>query len=218
MEIKNLIKVVITILFALFLYSLNQRLLAVSPEDIRSIISSAGWLSPLLYIVLFFLRPLVFFPASVFSIVGGLAFGAVMGSLLAFIGAASGAILAYGIGRRYGDRNIRLNKKGKLESARVKFEEKGFYNILILRLLPIVNFDLISYGAGLAKVKCRDFIKATVIGIVPGTLIYTFLGASIVEGDDVTMIIAGTVYILLIVIPVIWNRGIMNHVNKIESK
>ncbi|PKR78220.1 TVP38/TMEM64 family protein [Halalkalibacillus sediminis] len=218
MEWKHVWKGIVVLIFVLVLYSFNQRLLNFSPEDIRTLIYTAGWLAPVFYIVLFTLRPLVLFPASVFSIVGGLAFGAYFGSLLALIGAVSGAVLSFILARKYGERFVRKAPTGKMYEIKEKFEEKGFFYILMLRFLPVVNFDLISYSAGLSKVKIKDFIKATTLGIIPGTLIYNFLGASLVEGDRTTMIIVGTIYLIVIVVPVIWNKQIMKRIEEVPEK
>jgi uncharacterized membrane protein YdjX (TVP38/TMEM64 family) len=53
---------------------------------------------------------------------------------------------------------------------------RGFLIILMLRLIPLLPFDVISYGAGLSKVKYKAFIIATCIGIIPGVVIYTNIG------------------------------------------
>ncbi|WP_035512588.1 TVP38/TMEM64 family protein [Halalkalibacillus halophilus] len=216
MNRKTIISITLVILFVILLYSFNQRLLVFSPEDIRSFIYAAGWLAPLFYLLLFTLRPLILFPASVFSIVAGLAFGAYFGTVLALSGATFGAILAFMLSRKFGTNAIKLKEKGKLGYFRRQFEEKGFRYILLLRFLPIVNFDLISYAAGLSKVKLSDYVKATVLGILPGTLLYNFLGASIVEGDRVTVILVVTAYVLVIAVPVIWNTNIMKTIDKIK--
>ncbi|WP_245686890.1 TVP38/TMEM64 family protein [Tenuibacillus multivorans] len=172
-------------------------------------IYTAGWFAPLFYIFLYLLRPLVLFPASIFSIVGGLAFGAIMGSVLALIGATGGAIVAFLISRRFGEDNFKHKKVLELMN---KFETKGFYYVLLLRFLPVVNFDLISYGAGLSKVSLKDFVKATVIGIIPGTLIYNLMGASLVESDKSTMIWVGVLYLIVVVGPIIWKSNIMKRI------
>ncbi|GEL76954.1 TVP38/TMEM64 family membrane protein YtxB [Tenuibacillus multivorans] len=203
------LKIVSIIAFVIVLFSFHQRLFDISPEDIRTLIYTAGWFAPLFYIFLYLLRPLVLFPASIFSIVGGLAFGAIMGSVLALIGATGGAIVAFLISRRFGEDNFKHKKVLELMN---KFETKGFYYVLLLRFLPVVNFDLISYGAGLSKVSLKDFVKATVIGIIPGTLIYNLMGASLVESDKSTMIWVGVLYLIVVVGPIIWKSNIMKRI------
>lgn len=218
MHLKTVIKGLIIFAFILILYAFHQRLWHISPEDIRTFIYMAGWFAPAFYLLLFMLRPLVLFPASVFSIVGGLAFGAWWGSLLAFTGATLGAILAFYVARFVGEDAFKKLKNEKVIELKRNFEKKGFFYILMLRFLPIVNFDLISYGCGLSQVKFRHFLKATMIGIIPGTLIYNFLGASLVVGNRWTVTFVIIVYVILIIAPIIWRKNIMNKIEEMDEK
>ena len=219
MKKRHVVQIILVLLFILFIYSFNQRLLTISPETIRTFIYQAGWLAPLFYIVLYAVRPFVLFPASIFSIAGGLAFGALFGFIFALIGSVAGAFTAFIVARRFGQRAINAKLKGKLEDLSNRFEEKGFMYILVLRLMTIVNFDLISYSAGISKVRLTDFLKATTIGIIPGTIVYNLLGSSIVSGSPVKMASVAILYFLIVIIPLLWRRTIMEKVEKrSESK
>lgn len=113
MQLKTVIKGTIIFAFIIVLYAFHERLWHVSPEDIRTFIYMAGWFAPAFYLLLFMLRPLALFPASVFSIVGGLAFGAWWGSILAFIGATLGAVVAFWIARYMGEDSFKKLKNKK---------------------------------------------------------------------------------------------------------
>ncbi|RPF50101.1 TVP38/TMEM64 family protein [Aquisalibacillus elongatus] len=218
MQLSTLLKGIIVFIFVLLLYSFHQRLFHISPEDIRNIILTAGWFSPVYYILLFMFRPLVLFPASVFSIVGGLAFGSVWGFFLAITGATAGAAVAFWISRKLGEDTFKKLKNQKVLDLKHHFEERGFLYILLLRLLPVINFDLISYGVGLSKVRFMEFLKATLIGIIPGTLIYAFLGASLVEGNRWTVTMVVFIYIVLVLVPILWRKNIMNRIDQVNEK
>jgi uncharacterized membrane protein YdjX (TVP38/TMEM64 family) len=56
------------------------------------------------------------------------------------------------------------------------FERFGVYAVVVGRLLPFVSFDLVSYGAGLTGMSFSAFIVATAVGMIPGTLLYAYLG------------------------------------------
>ncbi|WP_017185974.1 TVP38/TMEM64 family protein [Alkalibacillus haloalkaliphilus] len=216
MERITIGKWAILVVIVISLFLINQRVFNISPEDIRNLIYAAGWLAPVVYIFLYALRPLVLFPASIFSIVAGLAFGVYLGVIFALIGATLSAILAFVVANRFGEKAVRFHKKGKTEYYRQKFEEKGFLYILMLRLIPVINFDLISYTAGLAKVKLADFVKATVIGIIPGTVVYNLVGASLVDGNVMTIIGTVTLFVIVIVIPLIWNNKFMRVIEDLK--
>jgi uncharacterized membrane protein YdjX (TVP38/TMEM64 family) len=84
-----------------------------------------------------------------------------------------------------------------------QLEEKGFLYMLLLRLIPLLPFDLISYAAGVSKVKLSAFFLATVLGILPGTFAYNFLGTSFVEGNITMIVIAIIVFVLVLMIPLL---------------
>jgi len=80
-------------------------------------------------------------------------------------------------------------------------ERRGFPVVLMLRLAPFVPFDLVSYAAGLARVPLRAYILATLIGSLPGTFAYCFLGASLTHGDWREIAIAAGVFVLAVAVP-----------------
>ncbi|ASI36579.1 MULTISPECIES: TVP38/TMEM64 family protein [unclassified Exiguobacterium] len=178
----------------------SRSYLNVSPTDIKEWILSFGMWAPILYIVLYTVRPLIFFPASVLSITGGLAFGALMGTVYTVIGATLGAVVAFLVAKKLGKGFIK-NGAGKVDQIQQQLEKNGFIYVLIFRLLPIFNFDLISYAAGLSKVRLLPFFLATLIGIIPGTFAYNFLGSSIVSKDPRIIIGAIIVFLILTIVP-----------------
>ena len=63
-------------------------------------------------------------------------------------------------------------------------ERGGFANIFRLRLLPVVPFNLLSFAAGLAGVPLRAYLLGTALGIVPGTIVYTYFADSLIGGAE----------------------------------
>lgn len=59
------------------------------------------------------------------------------------------------------------------------FTKYGFWAILAARLIPLILFDAVSYGAGLTKIKFRSYIFPTIIGGYPRAFLYCFLGAKL---------------------------------------
>ncbi len=207
MRKSQMVKLVITLMFIGGLLWFNHSYLKLSPVDIRSWMLSFGVWAPLLYIVIYTLRPLILFPATILTLAGGLAFGVVWGMLLTMVGCTAGAMLSFVIARKIGHRWFRKEWKGKLKFIEQQLEHKGFFYVLILRLLPGFPFDLISYASGLSKVKFHSFVGATVIGIIPGTFAYNFLGASILKGEMKHFLIAIAVLLAAFCIPFIIKRS-----------
>lgn len=189
---------------------LSRSVLDVDANDLRNWILSFGVWAPIMYIIIYTIRPLVFFPASVLSIAGGLAFGAWMGTLYTIVGATLGAMLSYYVAKTVGKSLVKKEWTGNAAKIQAQMEQNGFLYVLLFRLIPVINFDLISYMAAIAKVRFTSFALATLIGIIPGTFAYNFLGSSFVSGNPRTIFFAVVVFAVLTVVPILirnrWNR------------
>ncbi|WP_394119913.1 TVP38/TMEM64 family protein [Planococcus donghaensis] len=182
---------------------LSRSVFEVDANDLRSWILSFGIWAPVMYIVIYTIRPLIFFPASVLSIAGGLAFGAWLGTLYTIIGATLGAMLSFYVAKTFGKSLIRKEWTGNAGKIQSQMEQNGFFYVLLFRFIPVINFDLISYAAAFAKVRFTSFALATLIGIIPGTFAYNFLGSSFVTGNPQIILLAVGVFVVLTVVPII---------------
>ncbi|MFP3357455.1 TVP38/TMEM64 family protein [Planococcus sp. SIMBA_143] len=189
---------------------LSRSVFDVEAEDLRSWILSFGLWAPVIYIIVYTIRPLIFFPASVLSIAGGLAFGAWMGTFYTIIGATLGAMLSFLVAKVVGRSIVTKEWTGNAAKFQRQMEQNGFLYVLLFRLIPVINFDLISYMAAIAKVRFASFALATLIGIIPGTFAYNFLGSSFVSGNPKIIAAAVAVFIILTVVPILirnrWNQ------------
>ena len=182
---------------------LSRSVLKIDADGLRNWIVSFGLWAPIMYIAIYTVRPLIFFPASVLSIAGGLAFGAWMGTLYTIIGATLGAMLSFYVAKTLGKSLVRKQWTGNAQKIQSQMEHNGFLYVLLFRLIPVINFDLISYVAAFAKVRFASFTLATLIGIIPGTFAYNFLGSSFVSGNPKIIILAIVVFIVLTVVPIV---------------
>ncbi|MEP6574658.1 MAG: VTT domain-containing protein, partial [Gemmatimonadota bacterium] len=71
----------------------------------------------------------------------------------------------------------------RLGSLDRKIDADGFQGLLILRLLPIVPFNLLNYVAGLTTIPWREYASATAIGILPGTVVYVLFSDALLSGS-----------------------------------
>jgi uncharacterized membrane protein YdjX (TVP38/TMEM64 family) len=116
----------------------------------------------------------------VFSSAFGLGVGLLIGSLVVFVGAASGALVSFILGRHVGRAWVtRLAQKysilAALEGALTG--RKGLRIMCLLRLSPIIPFNAINYIAGATALSLMHYTLA-LVAILPGTVLYVFLGAS----------------------------------------
>lgn len=73
--------------------------------------------------------------------------------------------------------------------------------VFITRLIPVVSFDMVSYGAGLTKMSLSWFSLATFLGMLPLTFVYNNFGAALVV-DGRPAVVVGTVMVLFFLMPV----------------
>lgn len=202
---------IITLLFVVVvggLLWLNFKVLHLGPEDIRAWILSFGWAAPVLFILIYTIRPLILFPASILSLAGGLTFGPVWGTVYTIVGATMGAVLSFGLARFLGEKFVRKRLKEKGSKIEMQLQQKGFMYILLFRLIPIFPFDLVSYAAGVSKIKFTAFLLGTLLGMIPGTFAYNFLGSSFLEGKTSYIIIAAVVFVLVTLIPFVLKKRV----------
>lgn len=170
------------------------------PEMIRDTILSLGYWSPLLFILCNVFRPLVFFPAIILAVAGGLAFGPLWGAIYLIIGTVCGAALCFGVARLVGrDRLKRFWPKWiLLEELDNQSVRHGFRTVLILRLAPVLPWDAVSFLAGLSKVRFWPYVLATVMGSVPGAVAFSYFGNIMFQSLSMAVLVAILIVIMSI--------------------
>ena len=137
--------------------------------------TSTLW-GPVIYMILYAVRPLVLFPATLLTALSGALFGFWLGVLYTVIGENASANLAYWIGRFFGkDLQLEDSIVGNFVEG---LRKRSFETVLLMRLF-YVPFDLTNYGAGIVKANWRAYFFATLIGIMPGLTTFVALGAAI---------------------------------------
>lgn len=152
-----------------------------TPENVKNYVNSYGILAPLVYIVLFTLSAVTLFPDSVLAISGGMCFGLAGGFIYTLLGALGGATFAYYLAKSLGQNFVKKVMKKDISKLENAMKKGGFYIVFILRLIPLVPFDVISYCAGFTGIKYKDFALGTLIGTIPGIFVYINLGDKTTE-------------------------------------
>lgn len=117
--------------------------------------------------------------AAVMSIAGGFLFGWMIGAPVVIAAATLGAVIVFeavksSLGHVFAERSGPFMRK--LSGG---FAEDAFSYLLFLRLVPAFPFFAVNAVAGLCKVRLRTFLAATVIGIIPASLAFTWLGTGL---------------------------------------
>jgi uncharacterized membrane protein YdjX (TVP38/TMEM64 family) len=190
-----------------------------TPERLREFVRAYGMGAPFVYMGLYTLRGVILvIPASVLSLAGGLAFGPALGTVYTVIGATGGAVLSYLLARWLGRGFVERVLKGR--SGRFKAYDEGaarsgFSVVFVARLIPLIPFDVISFGAGLSGIPFGPFALGTLLGIIPGSFAYNFLGDSFTDVGSSQFILALLVFALIGSVPLVWRwvtkRGTRAH-------
>jgi uncharacterized membrane protein YdjX (TVP38/TMEM64 family) len=136
----------------------------------------AGWVLAVAGLALLLLGPV---PRSPTSVVLGAVLGFGGGMAVAFAGGLLGGAAAFGLSRTLG-RATALRLAGpRLERADRVMSDRGFTSVLVGRLVPVMPFVAVSYGAGLLGIRFAPYLAATAVGLVPSTLVQVGIGASV---------------------------------------
>jgi uncharacterized membrane protein YdjX (TVP38/TMEM64 family) len=155
----------------------NKDFLINSRTQLRELSGSLSF--SISFVFLYALGVIMSFPGLILTLSGGIIFGTIKGTLLNAIGANIGAGLAFFIGRYLGRDFAEKLIRGKLKSIDDNLGENGFMAILRLRLIPLVPFNLLNYASGFSKISYKDYALGSLLGMIPGTFIYTFFADSI---------------------------------------
>ncbi len=142
-------------------------------------IRGLGALAPVLFIIIYIAGAILFVPGAILTIGGGALFGVVWGSVYVSIGATIGATAAFVIGRYIARGWVRGRLAGNPRFAAIDdaVGREGWKIVALTRLSPIFPFNLLNYAFGLTGVSLRDYVIATWAGILPGTVLYVYIGA-----------------------------------------
>lgn len=141
----------------------------------------AGTVGIFAYLGLYSAASVALLPGSVLTLAAGFAWGPILGTAIAWVSANLASSLCFWISRslagdwaarRVGDRRL----LGAIERA---VSRNGLRVVLLLRLSPVVPFNLLNYALGLTEVRFRDYLLGGAIGMLPGTAMYVYLGSLI---------------------------------------
>ncbi len=184
-----------------------------TPEVLREYIQDFGYLAPIIYILCFTLLPIAFFPVPVLALAAGLLFGFLPGTIYTIIGAAINSAIMFLMAKVLAKDAVTELLQKKLPEKWGKFllevdEKRGFWVIFILRLIPAMPYNVINYGAGLTPIKFTNYMIATLIGILPGTLVFLNIGSQAIDVKDPAFIVSIILLILLTVFSLVLGKRV----------
>ncbi|MDF1861753.1 MAG: TVP38/TMEM64 family protein [Verrucomicrobiales bacterium] len=142
-------------------------------------IQSLGVWGPIAFVFIYILATVFLLPGSAMTPLSGLLFGLGWGTLWVIIASNLGANLAFIIGRYFARDAVAKKIEGNEKFAAIDraVGQDGWKIVGLTRLSPVFPFVLLNYAYGLTSVKWIHFAIASLIGMVPGTVMYVYFGS-----------------------------------------
>lgn len=177
-------------------------------DAMQAFFKSYGIFGYLIFVLIYIVCCIFMIPGSMMTIVAGIAFGPIMGGLIALVGATFGATAAFLISK-YVARSMIEDKIGNNEMFKKiddGVERNGASFLILTRLVPIFPFSFQNYAYGLTKIELKTFFIVSLICMAPGAFIYAYMAGEIVlNGFSVGLLVkfavAGVVLFLVSLIP-----------------
>jgi uncharacterized membrane protein YdjX (TVP38/TMEM64 family) len=148
-------------------------------RDALAWISSLGTFGIVIFILIYILACVFLLPGSILTLGAGVVFGVVNGSIAVSIGSTLGATCAFLVGRYLARDWVASKIEGneKFKAIDEAVGREGWKIVLLTRLSPVFPFNLLNFAYGLTKVNLRDYFFASWVGMMPGTIMYVYIGS-----------------------------------------
>lgn len=135
-----------------------------------------GAWAPAGFVLIYAAGTVLFFSGALLSLAGGALFGPVWGTVWNLLGATLGATLAFLIARSLGADWVAQRLGGRLRRLVDGVAEEGWRFVALMRLVPLVPFNLLNYALGLTRISLSAYVLASAVCMLPGAIAYTWLG------------------------------------------
>lgn len=148
--------------------------------DFQTWVAGFGAAAPLVYGLGYIVFTVLAVPGTALTLGAGFSFGLLLGGLVVFVSANIGAALAFLIARYFLRARIErwLAGRERLSAVDRAVEEQGWKVVALTRLSPVFPFNVQNYFYGLTGVSFGGYVFATLVGMIPGTVLYVYFGAA----------------------------------------
>lgn len=162
----------------------------INPQLLENVLTKLGIFAPILYIFLYILATILLLPSTPLNLSGGLIFGFWGGLIWTSIAAIMAAVVSFAYARYLGRNWVKKRFGIHLQKLDKEIKNGGMGYIFAIRLLPLIPYGIVNFGAGLTSIKERDYFFGTIFGTIPGILPFVMMGAgfsSLGKGDMLTI-------------------------------
>lgn len=142
-------------------------------------IQGAGAIGVVVYAAAYIAATVLLLPGSLLTLAAGFAYGPLAGMLLVSPVSVTAATVAFLLGRTVARGRIaeRVSRDPRFAAIDAAIEREGLKIVLLLRLSPVFPFSVLNYALGLTRVRLRDYVLGSFVGMLPGTFLYVYLGS-----------------------------------------
>ena len=148
-------------------------------SGVLSWIDAQGVVGLVVFLFVYILACVLLLPGSILTLGAGAIYGVAAGSILVSISSTLGATAAFLVGRYVARGWVSRRTAGNKTFVAIDraVAREGWKIVGLTRLSPAFPFALLNYGYGLTRVSLRDYVLASWIGMLPGTVMYVYIGS-----------------------------------------
>ena len=146
-----------------------------------------GAVGMMVYGITYIVGTVLLVPGTLLTVGSGFLYGTIIGTLIVSPASVLGATIAFVLGRSFARNWVakKVAKYPKFEIIDRAIAKNDFKIVLLMRLNPVfLPFAVLNYALGLSRVRLRDYILASWIGMLPATTLYVYLGSSVRNISD----------------------------------
>ncbi|MBX3745658.1 MAG: TVP38/TMEM64 family protein [Verrucomicrobiae bacterium] len=153
-------------------------------EQVLRGVEELGVWGPAIFVGVYVVATVCLVPGSVLTLGAGAAFGVVRGCLYVSLASTLGATAAFLVGRYLARDRVARTMEGRPAFRAIDraVADEGWRVVGLTRLSPVFPFTLLNYAFGLTRVRLKEYVLASWIGMMPGTVLYVYLGSLARDG------------------------------------
>lgn len=147
---------------------------------LRTWVETSGFLVAVVFMAIYIVAVACSLPgATVLTVSSGFLFGPLWGTVLVVLSATTGAAILFRLAQSTLGQALRTRAGAWLPRLEAGFRANALSYLLVLRLVPLFPFFIVNLVPALLGVPLGTFLVGTFVGIIPGSFVYTSVGAGL---------------------------------------
>jgi len=172
----------ILVIVSIILYKIFGENLDIT--QVNNQLKSFGIWAPIIFIVIYTFGT-IFIPSTPFMAIAGIFFDFTYGLIYTIIGGLLSSIVVFAFARKTGQDSVEKLLKNKYAGYLTKYDarlkEGGIFSLIILRIMPIMPFNVLNILMGISKIEIRNYVIGTVLGLIPSNVVTVYFGSFITK-------------------------------------